>query len=244
MTSDFPAIIADARTMWRGNRDLLLRVAGVFFFLPALALRLFVQPDMVEDVTLEQAFDATMEWAASNAHWLLAAQAVELYGSALVLLLLLDRGHPTLGEAMARTSRLLPSFLLLWLLTSLLSTIGTIAFILPGIYLIGRTFVVGAALMAEPEKGPGAAFATGIRATRGGRAWLLFLGVALWWLASAMGSALAVDVALLLDSLGAGPIGAAAGEMLSALVSAAMTLVIVLAQAAAYRRFAESKQGI
>ena len=88
MTNDFSAIFGDARALWRANRDLLIRVGGVFLFLPAFATQLFLPPQEMQDVTFEQAFEATVQWAAANAHWLLLDRLVSLFGVVTMLMLL------------------------------------------------------------------------------------------------------------------------------------------------------------
>lgn len=105
-----------ALALLKGNRDVLLIVAGVFFFLPYLAVGLFV-PELAgtggmggpggEDP--EQAMQAMLE-TISRYSWLLVLvvilQAVGVLG---LLSLLTDDRRPTVGEALATGAKsLLP----------------------------------------------------------------------------------------------------------------------------------------
>ncbi|WP_109808562.1 hypothetical protein [Sphingosinithalassobacter portus] len=243
MTNDFSAIFGDARALWRANRDLLIRVGGVFLFLPAFAMQLFLPPQEMKDVTFEQAFEATVQWAVANAHWLLLDRLVSLFGLVTLLMLLLARAESTLGETMRHALRRFPAFVLLWLLVSMLTTLGAMAFIVPGLYLAGRTFLIGAALIAEPERGPAAAFSAGIEVSRG-RGWMLFLIAAIVWLVALVATGLAGDLGRAFDTLGGPIFGGAVGSALSSVVSTAAAIAMVLLQVAAYRRLAAPRQGI
>lgn len=246
MSSGLAGIFAEAAALWRGDRDLWIRVAAVFYFLPMLALLFFASepPAGDPDIAPEAAMQAALDWLAANAGWFAGAWLVQALGSCVLLALLLDPARPSLGQALGRAPRLLPGFLLVRLMTLLLVAAGSFAFLLPGLYAAGRTLVAGASYIAEPERGPFAAFVAGIRRTDR-RGWMLLLAgmtlVAIYFVADM----LLGSVGTLLGASGAAsPFVRAPFVLVSAFVGAAMGLAQVLVEAAAYRRLAAPRQGI
>jgi len=236
----YPDVFADAGAMWRGARDVLLPVAAVFFFLPGLGLRLFLpQPDTtgLADEALRTAIDA---WLSGAMPWLVVVILTQTYGAALLLLMLLDPGRPTLGAAMLRTLRLIPGLLAAQLIVAAGVALGFLVLIVPGFYLLGRTILTSASYLTSPERGSIAAAVEGFERTRD-NGWLLAL---LWF------SAYAVNY--LIDSVGMAinsvlvPINhflVIPVELATAGGSAACVLLLVLCQAAAYRALSVPRQG-
>jgi hypothetical protein len=122
-----------AMALLRANRDVVLIVAAVFFFLPSLALMLFfpdyaalasgtagtpeaVDPSKAADLAFQQmaeVFDQ-IKW------YLLASVIVQGIGMLGLLALLTDRARPTVGEALAIGAKCLIPYILAQLLLSLL----------------------------------------------------------------------------------------------------------------------------
>jgi hypothetical protein len=234
------AIFGDAFLLWRENRDLLMRVSAVFLFLPLLAARLFIAvPEVAED-TPERMWAAIGAFYAANWHWATIIALLQAYGSAALLVLLLDSSRPALGGAMARALALLPALVVASIGAWLLMTLGMLLLIVPGLYLIGRCFVTGPVLVAGPSRNPFAAIAESIRLTRG-NGWVLFF------------VSITVSMATLLlsgvfDGVEAGTVGGVPvlGALLavaSAAVGTAGSLALVLVHVAAYRLLV-SRQGI
>ncbi len=103
-----------AVTMVSANKEVLLVLAGVFFFIPNLATALFL-PEAIPDQATGQTVDpeeimAAMSGFYSEYWWVLLLVAIiSTIGMIAVLAVLGDRGRPTVGDAMARGVKLLPT---------------------------------------------------------------------------------------------------------------------------------------
>lgn len=244
MNAGLAGIFAEAAALWRGDRDLWIRIAAVFFFLPMLAVRLFVpEPDQT-NVAPEAAAQAALDWIGANIGWIAGELLIQALGSCVVLVLLLDRARPALGQAIGRGLRLLPGYVLVNLAATLMVIAGLFALILPGLYAVGRTFVAGADYVAEPGRGPFGALVGGIRRTEN-RGWMLLLVVMALVGVNYLLLVLLGSVGAALDASGiSSPLVRAPFELVTALVGSAMALAQVLVQAAAYRRLEVPRQGI
>lgn len=114
MKFDMGRAWSDATSMLSANRDTLLVVAGMFFFLPYFALMLFLpeqigsmQANAVAGDNPDAALEAIGQW-----WWaflvIFAAQAI---GMLALLALLSDGARPTVGEALGRGGRYFLSYL-------------------------------------------------------------------------------------------------------------------------------------
>jgi membrane-anchored glycerophosphoryl diester phosphodiesterase (GDPDase) len=106
MKLDMGQAWSQAVAMMSANRDLIAIVAGVFFFLPYLALMLML-PDMASQMPVAQpgtdpqvVFDALIAIYARIWPYLLAVVILQGIGSLALLALLRDSTRPTLGEAL------------------------------------------------------------------------------------------------------------------------------------------------
>lgn len=226
-----------AWTMWRTDWDLLLRVAGLFVFLPQFAALLLVPiaPGLPEGDSSEAAVRTWVEafttWFGAYGPWLFAAEVITLFGSLVLLSLYLGTNRPPLGAALAGALRLFPRYLLAALIVSLpvglflLPAIGFVL-VLPALYLFGRLLLTGAVIAAEQPIGAVAALQRSARLTRGNglvmmgiSGMMLFGGQLAAWPFVTAGHAL--DGAPL-----ANPVAAA---LLDALASAALTAALIAA---------------
>jgi hypothetical protein len=107
MKFDMGRAWSQAMATLAANRDLIGIVAGVFFFLPYLALMLMV-PDMSAELPTQPGgdaqamFDALMAVYARIWPYLLIVVILQGIGSLALLALLRDSTRPTLGEALKR----------------------------------------------------------------------------------------------------------------------------------------------
>ncbi|QQV78140.1 hypothetical protein H5J25_05315 [Sphingomonas aliaeris] len=101
-------VLNDAWALFRGDADLLIRIASVFMFIPQLALLLIVPPmpsivltaDMTE--TEQRALAQVLaDWIAANGGWHLAATILVQFGTLALLALYLRRDRPDVRTAMA-----------------------------------------------------------------------------------------------------------------------------------------------
>lgn len=239
-------VFADAARLWRDDRDLWLRMAGFFFFVPMFAVTLFYTPVPLnlpaDKVDLNALAQRWLEAFYANAWWTVPLTAWQLYGAAVVLVLVLDPARPPLAAAIRRALRILPGLALVYVGATVLTGFGLSLFVVPGLYLAGRMLLSQPILVAEPRLGPlGALVASVQRSHR--RGWLLFFVPASVTLVQFMALSMV------------GTLGALAGEASSAAVHfvfgafeatvvAASMLAQALLQAAAYRELGIAKQGI
>lgn len=228
---DIRLAFQESRAIFARDRDLLIRLAGVLFFLPSFAGLLFLPPAVAEEG--RSANQVLLAWFSENAHWLLAEQAVLLLGGGTLYRLYLDPARPTLGDALRRAAAGYLPFLLATLLATLSVFAGLILFILPGAYLLGRTALAAPAVVAEGG-GPVAALERSFRATRG-QGWVLF-GVQAMILVA---SQLAVVVLGGLDGNGTG-LASALVDAAAAAVGTAAILATLLFKVAAWRQLGSS----
>jgi len=236
-------VFADAAGLWQRDRDLWLRVAGFCFFLPALALQLFVSLPDLSGLEKEALSNALVAWAGANASWLAALAVWQVYSCAVVLLLVLDPARPTLGAALVRTLRLMPGLSLAYLAAMLLVGTGASFFIVPGLYLFGRTYLTLPVLVAEPERGPLVALISAIQRSHR-RGWLFFLiPLTAFLVQNLVGSVFAAAGGALGAAVEGTPAHLIFGVLLAG-VAAAGALAQTLLLAAAYRGITGAKQGI
>ena len=251
----------EALAMLSANRETVLIIAGLFFFLPYLGMMLLL-PDMAEGLSMagkpggdpEAAMDALRSFYAR--HWwgfllIGLAQAVGM----LALLDLLGPRRPTVGEALKQgTGALLPYIgsqliagfgagLLLIIPLALMAVspaagaLLLIAAIVGLIYLMTKFALVSPVLMIDRQRNPVAALRRSWQLTRG-NSLRLFLFIFL--------IALAVMVAFIVVSMIAGlifalfgPEGALIGNgLVAALLNAAWAVLILAALAAVHRQLA------
>jgi Membrane domain of glycerophosphoryl diester phosphodiesterase len=108
------------------NRDTIGAIAGLFFFLPALASSLLLPelanppqpaPNADPEVALKAMMDQIGAIYAANWPLLLGLVAVQFIGSMSLFALLTDRGNPTVGEALRTGAKSLPSYLAAQIIT-------------------------------------------------------------------------------------------------------------------------------
>lgn len=237
MKLSFGAVLRDAAALWNRERDLLLRVAGVFFFLPALGFGLLLtEAPAGEPASPEEIQQQFLTLLQANLPWILGSTLVQEFGLAILFLLFLAPGRPSIHEAMLRALRIFPGFLVTGIICGVIVMTGSLLFILPGLYAQGRTLLCSAAYAANPAKGPIDAVEKGIRLTTG-MGWMFFGLWALVFLISYLGSAIVNGLG---DPLVAATGGSAfvdmAVRMVEAGVGAGAVLMLGLIRIAAYRR--------
>jgi hypothetical protein len=184
MRIDIATPFAAALALWRRDRALLLPLAGLFLFVPQLAILLLV-PASPEPVsggeTSPEAIRAWTEafaaWASAHGGWYIAGQLSALFGALAVSMLYVARGRPAMGPALGLTFGLLPRYVLATILVTL-PTGGLLLFALaaplllyllvgPIFYLFARMMLIAPVLVAERPVGAIAAIGRSWRLTRG-----------------------------------------------------------------------------
>lgn len=234
-------IFAGAAALWRGGPQQLVTVAAIFFFLPQFASLLFIGPlkvaEGLEGIELARAMLAFFQ---ANILWFGAQFIFESMGVGTLLLMLLDPARPSVGEAMAGMARRLPGLMVARFIAALAITLGWMALFVPGLYLLGRTFLTSAVYVLERERGPAGAAIAAFERTAG-NGWMLFVvAFSAWGLSNFVGGTV-MQAALAAEPVGewlSGPLKAAAAAAL-----AAAMLLAVLLEAAAYRALPVPKTG-
>ena len=247
MRLDPAGTLLAAWAMFRRDRALLLGLAGPFWLLPTLALRLLVPlpPDLpsgLEPGSAEAlaALQQVADWIGVHGGWYVVAGAIDYWGTLTLFTLYLDPAQPTLAVALRRAGRLWPRFFLLNTLVALPVFAGLWLYAIPGIYVMARVLAAGPALVAEAPMGA-------VRAL--GRGWTLSRGAVLPLMALAAASlsaALLGEPLLVLDRWlrargdGPNPVALVMTDALAATVAAAAALAAALIAVAAYRRLASN----
>ncbi|MEO5868200.1 MAG: hypothetical protein ABIS14_13270 [Sphingomonas sp.] len=242
MTIDLKGVLGDAWLRWKRDRNLLTGVAGLLVFLPQLAVLLFVpaQPLLPENTADAAAMN---EWAQVAAGYFLSygpvillCDAVAIFGSLTLYVSYLNPARLSVSGALRAAARLFPRFILAALLIQFACELGIALLILPGLYIAGRTSLVGPIFAAERPEGVIQAIRASFARTRGyGLALAALSGITI------LGSAFAAGVLRLLgETLGraplANPVSAVMIEIGSAAAVTLGTIATVLVRVALYRR--------
>lgn len=243
MRIDIGAAVREALAIWRRDREVILAVAGVFFFVPNLALSLLLTMDRtpvtVDAATVDDnALIATLQaQLIENAPWLAMQALAELIGIAVLLTLLLDPARPTVGEALRSVVRRLPVLVAATLLVNAAKFGGLLLLILPALYVIGRVFVVIPVLVAEPQRRFGDAMTRALTLTKGYVLQLVSLSAMLYF-GGQLIALLLTSTASAVSRSGGNPVTMAMLATAIAFVGAAMSTAFALVRATVYRRLA------
>ena len=241
MRLNVAAACHDAVQIWKRDRDVIAAVGGVFFFLPNLALALFMRESSVTvpvEPKDDQALMASMQsFLVDNAPLLAFQMVAELVGVAVLLALLLDPARPTVGDALRIVARRLPVLIAATMLLNIALVCGVALFIVPGLYVIGRAAMVMPVLQAEPERRFGDAVGRALDLTRGRVLQLLSLWALIHLGAYFIQSALQ-SIARAASAGGTNPFTAGIIAIAISAMSMAAAIAYTLVRATIYRRLA------
>ena len=230
---------SDAMRMLGAEREILLTMTGALVMLPMLLL------DMLRPFTTGDSRAATladlMRWTEANALWILLATVVAALGRLAILILLLSPERPTVGEALSAAARLLIPFVVMDVLVGLMWLGGSTLLLLPGLYLVGRTYLAEAAFVAGRVHNPMAAIAAGFERSRG-NGWRIFAMVAIIYVAgtvltAAIGSVVGVIGAL----IGAAGLDGFLNAFVESALGSALSLMLLLVSIASWRQLDEER---
>jgi hypothetical protein len=237
-TLDFSAVWADTTEMLRQHREAIVAIAGLLVFVPNWASALFVSPPDLEGAKTVADIVAAQgdRWLA---HWpiLLPRTLLSFFGGIAVLSLLLRPELARIGDALLFAAKLLPVYFVVSILTAILTSLGTFAFLIGLFYIAGRLLPVLPVVVAESDKGIGiwGSISRGWDLTQGlgWKCFLLFLTIMLVALIS-MG--VIDNVIGIVCTAIAGPEGVPLVQtFVSALTSSTFGIVILALEAAVYR---------
>ena len=250
------------------NRDTISAIAGLFFFLPAMASALFVpeltnpqQPSAPADADPQLVMQAMLDQtsAAYAANWpiLIAVLALQFIGSISLFALLTDRANPTVGEALNTGIRSMPSYIAAQLIMvigaslaigiplGLISSLGGAAVAIPAaivaIVLIIYVFVkfsLVAPVIAI--EGQRNPFTALLRSWQltKGNSLRIFIFIALLVFVIGIISALVSGIIGLVLAAFGGTVATIGGGIMSALVNTLLTVVFLVVTVSIYRQLA------
>lgn len=239
------------------NKELLAALAGVFFFLPTLALALFQpQPEPPEGAELREMFTVLGDYYRAAGPYLLAAALVQVLGQLAVLTLTAGQRQATVGDAIRAAAQGLPSYIgaqlvllgaigVAFLVLGVIATLSQPLAVLLGLAATGLAMWVSIRCLLSPVviaveglRNPIAVLRRSWDLTRGnaGRLalFVLVLGLAVMVIAG-IGSTLS---GILFALVGGPSTGRIAGDAVAALVGAAATTYFTLSFAAIHRHLA------
>jgi hypothetical protein len=259
MTLDLVAVVREAAARWRQDRALLLPIAGLLLFVPQWAVLLFVPeaPQVVADPSDPAAMmawaEAVQRWMQVNGPLYLGAFVFAQWGQLALVALYVGAGkgageRPTVGGALARSGRLLIRYVLAELLVSMPLGAGVLAgsaappillVVVPAvIYVLGRTVLVGPALLVHQPLGAVRAVATSWRWTRGNSSPLALLAGALVIGAPVLVGLVRTGGDAMQAAHLANPVVLAALNALAAAIAAGAMLALSMCVGVLYRRLA------
>lgn len=230
---------SDAMSLLSGQREILLTITGFFILLPSLllnTLRPFVASGSRDALVQE-----LMRWTETNFLWIIVAAVLAALGRLAILILLLSPERPTVGEALSVGGRLLILFVAMDILIGVMWLGGLLLFVIPWLYLVGRTFLAEAAFVAERVHNPVAAITAGFDASRG-NGWRFFAMVAIIYVAGTILTAAVRSVVGVIGALAGGTgLDRFLGAFVEAGFGAGLSLILVLVSAASWRQLAENR---
>jgi hypothetical protein len=240
MTMTVSGVLADAWGLWRRDRDLIVRVAAPFLFLPALALALLAPlPVPADGAALLTAARAQGEHVSANLPGYLVALAATQFGLVLLMVLFCDPARPTLREALRRALPVWPRYVLAALMIALPELLGFLALIVPGLIVLGRTMLMGPILVGGPPLGAAAAVGRSVKATAGLTAVTTTLA-AIWWGGEMIASEPLTAVDRYLRLSAPNPVALSVVDALMAGIDMLAGIASVLIAVSVYRRLASA----
>jgi hypothetical protein len=243
----------------KGNRELLLALAGVFFLVPTLAFALlYPQPPMPAGMTYQQAAVLVQGFYREAFPFLVPIMLIQIVGAMAILTLFTDRTRPTVGGALGAgvtdSVVFLAAMLIYWLASGLVLGMVTGAFVLTGnaslvalataiafgamLYCGLRLMLLMPVIAVEGLHNPLGALRRSWQLTRGNAAriflFMLLLGV-VYLIASTLVTAIAGLLLALLIGIKGGQIGVA---VLTAALGAIFTLYVIAILAMIHRQLA------
>lgn len=256
------------------NRDTIGAIAGLFFFLPSLALALFA-PDLVnppvagpDGADPQVAFQAMMDQItkayANNWPMFLAMTLAQFIGSMSLLALLTDRAHPTVREALTTGfaslfpylgAQLLSGLgvaLLVGLPLGLIAAAGSPAatllagavLVMLGFYVFVKFMLIAPVIAIDGFRNPIKAMARSWRLTKGNSVRIALFLLLLFFTIGIISALVTGILGLVLSALGS-DIAAVGLGVVNAAVNAGLGVVFLVVIAAIHRQLAgHSPEGL
>lgn len=159
----------DVVNLIKSQQSLVALIAGLFVFLPNLAMGWFTPaPPVVPTGTdVTALIDVMGDYYVQVLPWMLGLAVVSTIGLLGLYHLWVAPRAMSVGAALGRSLAMTPAYLLATLLTAFPIALGFLLFVLPGIYLFARLSQIGPAMVARDSANPIAAIANSWAVTRG-----------------------------------------------------------------------------
>lgn len=239
------------------NKEVLVAIAGVFFFLPALMLALFFpQPEPPAGAQPRELFAMLETYYLHAGPWLLAGALVQVLGQLAVLMLTARAGQATVGDAIRAAIRALPSYVgtqlvLIGAIFAAFLTIRMIAVlsqplaVLLGLIVAGlavwvsiRCLLTPVVIAVEGARHPLAVLRRSWDLTRGNAGRITLFAIVLALAVSVLAAVASALTGIVLALVGGPAVGRIAGDAAVALVGAAAATYFAISFAAIHRQLA------
>lgn len=239
---DMGAAWDDAMTLVKAHLPLTSILAGIFLFLPGMALALLGPLPLTPpaNITPDQAFAMLLADMRQQFPWLLALAIASTLGSVAILRLWLARSGTSVGEALAFAFMMIPTLLAMFVIQSILFGIAFLLLIVPMIYLIGRFSAVYPLLADRELKNPAAALQGSWQLTQG-NGWRIALFVILFFVVLIVVTLIVQSVTNLFGARGS--FGHLIGSAINSAISAAFGLLNTAVLASIYRQLTVRADG-
>lgn len=250
------------------NKDTISAIAGLFIFLPSFAAALFVpeianppqpapQPGADPQVAMQAALDQLTAMYADNWVLFLAITIAGFVGSMSLLALLTDRGNPTVGEALGKGLKSIPSYIAAQILSGLaaglviglpLGLVGAFAppavtvlvgllLVVLAIYLVVKFSLIAPVIAIDEVRNPFTAIARSWQLTKGNSLRIFAFLVLLFVVIVIIGALVQGVLTLILSAFG-GAVASIGTGIVGALVNAVVTVIFLVVIAAVHRQLA------
>ncbi|MDC8754418.1 glycerophosphoryl diester phosphodiesterase membrane domain-containing protein [Erythrobacter sp. sf7] len=250
------------------NKDTISAIAGLFIFLPSFAAALFVpeianppqpapQPGADPQVAMQATLDQLTAMYADNWALFLAITIAGFVGSMSLLALLTDRGNPTVGEALGKGLKSIPSYIAAQILCGLaaglviglpLGLVGAFAppavtvlvsllLVVLAIYLVIKFSLIAPVIAIDEVRNPFTAIARSWQLTKGNSLRIFAFLVLLFVVIVIIGALVQGVLTLILSAFG-GSVASIGTGIVGALVNAVVTVIFLVVIAAVHRQLA------
>lgn len=250
------------------NRDTISALAGLFFFLPSFAAGLFA-PEMVNpppadtpagndpQAAMQAMMDQMSAVYADNWLLFLIITIAGFVGSMSLLALLSDRGNPTVGEALNKGLRSIPSYIAAQLISALaagiaiglplgliaafappaITVVATFVLIIVLVYLIIKFSLIAPVVAIDEVRNPIKAIVRSWQLTKGNSLRILLFLFLLLITIAIIGGLVSAVLTLILSAFG-GAVATIGTGLVSALVNTVVTVIFLVVFAAIHRHLA------
>lgn len=237
MAFSYNDVWEDTVRLTRTHATLLIAIAGVFIFLPALTLAVMMPPPEPQTPDAERAFEIMIAYFREAAPWYLLIGLFNMVGCAAMLRLVFAR-ETTVGAALVFGLTVLPFWIGMQLIMGFIVAGGFLLLIVPGLYLIGRLAPAQPVMVAEPARNPFTVIGRSFELTKG-KGWAIFglifvVGIVGAIFSGAVTAIFGIIFLQLLDR----EIAAVLGAIVESLLNAAFATLFIMLYAAIYRALA------